>query len=679
MLNRIAGGYNRFRNSNESVYVDQDWASQIGLQGTSPSHFPTMAFGGNEWQGGTTHQIGSGAAGEGFNGSWIAQDDVTKVSGAHTFRFGYEYRKYFLNTRSKNGSGNFNFSPLQTDLPGFSDETGHSFASFLLGAVNSGGRGVSVLYSGFRNVSHAFYAADDWKITPKLTANLGIRWEVIMPFYEVTDRMSMVDLDMPNPAAGNLPGAFVFDRNRFQNVYPWMIGPRLGIAYQATDKIVVRAGYALTNTPPIRNDWGFDGFTTGYSGSIPINAGTSPTGFTDDPSYWLDNPFPSLQGTLPNTDPGQQLFTGVQTTNPNSTRLPYVQNYNVTIQYELPKQIVFEAAYVGNKGTRLWNSYWKNVNVLPATMLGQGDLLRDRVGNHPEFLPYAGYDTSQSVAQAMRPYPQYTGVAEAYPYYASSLYNSLQVTLTKHFSDSIGFLAAYTWSKALNLRRQRHQLRLDSRNPGLLQPRAERSTASFSIPHIFRMTWLYEPPIGKGKKLDAGKVGNFFIGGWRLSAVQEYRSGYPVAIGQSGLNTPEGFGSIRPDRLTADRTLGGASNELDFFNGTPYLNPAGWAESPRTSDGVPLRVGTAPRYENGLRGPHSSSESARLVKSFPIYESISFRARLRCHKPVEPPWPGVHHDRHLKSVVRHDQSLRLLRAQHSIGGSHLLVGDSPLD
>ena len=78
-----------------------------------------------------------------------------------------------------NGSGDFNFSPLQTDLPGFSDETGHSFGSFLLGAVNSGGRGVSVLYSGFRNPSHAFYAMDDWKVTPKLTVNLGMRWEII--------------------------------------------------------------------------------------------------------------------------------------------------------------------------------------------------------------------------------------------------------------------------------------------------------------------------------------------------------------------------------------------------------------------------------------------------------------------------------------------------------------------
>ncbi len=624
LLHRVAVGYNRFRNSNESVFVDEDWAGKIGLQNTSPAHFPTMEFTGNDWQGGQTNQIGSGAAGEGFNGSWIAQDEVTKIAGAHTLRFGYEYRKYFLNTRNKNGSGNFHFSPLQTDLPGFSDQTGHAFASFLLGAVNSGERNVSILYSGFRNASHAFYAADDWKITPKLTLNLGLRWEVIRPFSEVTNRMSMVDLSAANPAAGNRSGAFVFDRNHFQNTYPWMVGPRVGVAYQPTSKMVIRAGYGLTNMPPIRNDWGFDGFTSGYSANIPINAGTSPTGFTDDPSYWLDNPFPNLQSGLPDKDPGQQLYTGVQTTSPNSTRLPYVQNYNFTIQYQFPQDMVFEAAYIGNKGTRLWNSYWKQLNVLPATMLSQGDTLRDQVQSHPGLIPFAGFDTSQSVAQALRPFPQYTSVTEAYPYYGTSFYNSLQLTMTRHFGSSFGMLVAYTWSKALTFDDNAINYDWTRGTQDYFNRGLERAVASYSIPHVFRVTWLYEPPIGRGKAIDAGRVGNLLIGGWKFSAVHEYRSGYPIAVSQSGLNTPAGFGDIRPDRTSSERTVGGAPGNLDFFDGTAYLNPSGWAPSPQTPDGVPLRVGTAPRYEPGLRGPHSSSESARMTKTFPIWETIRF-------------------------------------------------------
>ena len=187
------------------------------------------------------------------------------------------------------------------------------------------------------------------------------------------------------------------------------------------------------------------------------------------------------------------------TTSPDSTRLPYVQNYNVTIQYQFPKDMVFEAAYIGNKGTRLWNSYWKQLNVLPATMLSMGDTLRDQVGNRPQFIPYSGFDTTQSVAQALRPYPQYTGVEEAYPYYGSSLYNSLQVTLTKHFTSSLGFLVAYTWSKALTYDDNAINYDWTRGTQDFFNRGLERSTASFSIPHVFRLTWLYEPPIGKGR------------------------------------------------------------------------------------------------------------------------------------------------------------------------------------
>ncbi len=622
VLNRIAAGYNRFRNSNESVYVDQGWPEKIGLKGVAPTHFPSMRFGGNEWQGGTIAQIGSSTAGESFNGSWIIQDDLTVIKGAHTFRFGYEYRKYYYNTRSKNGSGIFQFRPIQTQLAGFADETGNAFASFLLGAVHSASRGVTTLYSGFRHPSHGFYVMDDWKVTPRLTVNLGLRWEIIQPFYEVTDRMSMVDLNEPNPAAGGLPGAFVF-RDRFQDPYPWMITPRLGLAYRVSDKMVIRAGYAMTNMPQIRNNWGFGGFTRGFSASIPIVAGTSPTGFADDPAYWLDDPYPPLEAPLPNTDPGQGLFTGVQTTAPDSNRLPYVQNWNFTIQYLLPHEFVLEAAYIGNKGTRLRNSFWGQLNVLPAAMLSAGDLLIQPVADQPGYKPWDGFPGGQQVAQALRPWPQYTGVTEAYPYYGTSLYNSLQVTVKRNFSEGLGVLAAYTWSKALAYDDNALQVGWTRGTQDYFNRGLERSVASYSVPHVLRLTWIYELPFGRGKKWDLGGW-NYVLGGWTLSAIQEYRSGFPVAVGQSGIRTPRGFGSIRPDRTNAPQTVGGAPEDLDFFVGTPYLNPDGWAPVPKTGNNVPLRVGTAPRYEPNLRGPHSSSERFRLTKTFPIYETLEF-------------------------------------------------------
>ncbi|MBI1895474.1 MAG: TonB-dependent receptor, partial [Acidobacteria bacterium] len=271
LLNRLAAGYNRFRNTNVTAFINQDWAGKIGIQNTSPTHFPVMTFGGTEWQGGTLARLGSGNRNENFNGSWIYQDDLTYIQGSHSFRFGYEYRRYFYNERNFPSSGSFSFSPTSSWMPGFTTQTGHSFASFLLGAVNNASRDVVTLFPGFRQSSHAFYVTDDWKITPRLTANLGLRWEIIRPLWEVTDRMSMIDLNVPNPAAGNLPGALVF-RDRLQDTNWLQLGPRLGLAYRATDKLVVRAGYGITSTPPISNDWGYGGFTFGFNGDVPVQA-----------------------------------------------------------------------------------------------------------------------------------------------------------------------------------------------------------------------------------------------------------------------------------------------------------------------------------------------------------------------------------------------------------------------
>ena len=127
----------------------------------------------------------------------------------------------------------------------------------------------------------------------------------------VTGRMSVVDLDTPNPDANNLPGALVFP-DRVNDTYWKLFGPRFGFAYRATSKLVVRGGYAMTNTPPIRNDWGYGGyFTRGFDSNIPVRQGTSPTGFVDDPAMYLNQPYPSLSSPLPNTDPSQANFDKV--------------------------------------------------------------------------------------------------------------------------------------------------------------------------------------------------------------------------------------------------------------------------------------------------------------------------------------------------------------------------------
>lgn len=639
IVNRVAAGFNRFYNQNGArpETINQGWAEKLGIQNTSDAFFPTFNFSGTQYQSGTLAQIGSGGLYPSANGSWVFQDDLTWVRGAHTFHFGYQYNRYYYNERSPDGSGAFKFTPTQTDMPGYAPTTGNAFASFLLGAVSSANRGINPLSSGFRQPQHAFYAMDDWKVTPKLTLNAGLRWEIIPPFFERTGRVSYIDLTTPNPDAGNLPGALVFGKNP-STTYWKEFGPRLGFAYQATDKMVIRAGYAMLNTPPIRNDWGYGGFTYGYNASVSAKVGQSPTGFVDDPSMYLSQPFPSLKAVLPDTNPSSGNFDAYQTTAPDANRPAYTQNWNFTIQYQLPRSTVVEVAYVGNKGTRLWghssSSGFGQLNGVPASFLSLGDTLNDKVSDHPELIPYAGFPAGDyTVAQALRPHPQYIDVIEAFPYNTNSLYNSLQVTLTRHLTNGLGFIGAYTWSKTLGY--------VDGSGPGdyyvyVQDPynrKLERSITTFNYPQNFKLTWVYDLPFGKGKRFDL-HFANWVLGGWEFAATQGYHSGAPLSVSSSGLNTPAGFGSIRPDVILGQPlTLGGAPSSADYNNGTPYINPAAFQNVPMTTNGVPLRTGFAPRIFDGLRGPRSASEQVRMSKTFPIKERATVAVGVSATNP----------------------------------------------
>jgi hypothetical protein len=250
-----------------------------------------------------------------------------------------------------------------------------------------------------------------------------------------------------------------------------------------------------------------------------------------------------------------------------------------------------------------------------------GDILNDPVSLHPQYMPYASFDPSLTVAQAMRPYPQFFGVEEAYPYNSNSNYNSLQVTVTRHLTSGLGFLAAYTFSKAIGV--------VDSSGPGAYYTSTvqdyynrglERSVTSFNYPQNFKLTWVYETPVGKGKRFDLGWA-NYIVGGWQLAAIHNYRSGDSIPIYETGLNIPNGIGfAIRPDIVSSQLTVGGAPTKVDVNNGTPYLNPAAFALSPVTGNGTPLRVGTAPKYLANVRGPHSMSETFRMSKKFPLWK-----------------------------------------------------------
>lgn len=636
VINHFAIGYNRFRNSNESVFVDQGWPEKIGLQNVAPTHFPTLTFTGQPHQGGgigaivgtNMGRLGSGNAGEGINGSWIVQDDLTIIRGTHNFKAGFEHRRYYYNNRGKSGSGTFDFQPVQTGLPGFADGTGHAFASFLLGAVQSTSRGITLASPGHRIRQNAFYFSDDWKATRKLTLNLGIRWEIIGPLFEVAARMSNFDPGKPNPGAGNRPGALVFvddfGRKSFQDRFWGQFSPRFGFAYAYTKKLVLRGGYGINNAPPVIDGFSFPS-TFGYNGSISLNPANTPLRFAEDPVMYLHNRYPDFQGVLPNKNPALQNGQGITYMAKDSNRLPYVMNYNLGIQYELPAQTVVEVSYIGNKGTRLRSRGYDSLNQLPVSRLALGDTLRATVASRPEFSPYPGF--SGTVAQALRPYPQYTGVGQYWPNAGTSHYDSLQVLATRHFNRGLAVMAAYTFSKAIGLADSQidNEAIQDVYNRSL-----ERALNSYNVPHFFKLTWIYELPIGPGKLVNIPGVAGKILGGWTLTGIHNYRSGSLLGIRQGGITNVLSNGLTRPDAIPGAEKIIYEGGPVAFGTGTQYLNPAAWGRVPLTSNNVPLRLGTAPPVEPNIRGFHQYSEDFGIMKRFAFTEvhAIELRADM---------------------------------------------------
>ncbi|MBI2687049.1 MAG: TonB-dependent receptor [Acidobacteria bacterium] len=627
LLGRANLGYNRFGNINESYYVDQDWPAKVGLQNVPGTHFPYLTFSGQPYQGGgigANGRLSSNNRGGSFNGSTIGQVDFTKVSGKHNYKFGFENRRYYYNTRNKSGSGDFAFSPNQTAQPGFLNQSGHSFASFLLGTFNTSNRSVVASNFGHRWRTAGFYFQDDWKVTPRLTLNIGLRWEMVGGLIEVAGRMSGIDFALANSAAGNRPGALAFadDRGRqgFQDNYWKQISPKFGFAYALSNKLVMRGGYGINNTPPISNGFGFGG-TLGYNGNININSNTRVVPFAEAPLGNISDRYPDFAGVLPNKSATQANSQGIDYYPLTGNQLPYVQNWSFGFQYQLPANTVVEANYVGSKGTRLIAKGFSQPNNVPfSTVLQYGDLLpRPWTASSPIPAPFPGFVGTN--LQALRPYPQFTGINDILPNIGSSSYNSLQVQVTRHFTKGLAVLGAYTWSKAIGLTDNA----IDAENVAdVFNRNLERSITNYHYPHLAKLSWVYALPIGVNQPIKLHRVVDKFLGGWQLTAIHSWRSGNPLAISTGGITLPTG-NAVRPDLVPGVDVIANAEAGINFrgvvgapayLNSKAFVNPAVFAGG----QNVVTHLGTVGPYLSNIRDRRLTTFDASIQKMFKLTE-----------------------------------------------------------
>jgi Carboxypeptidase regulatory-like domain len=632
LLNHLGAGYNRLNNANSSLSLGGDWPSKIGLGGVAETTFPQILWSGTTAQGGSLTGLGRSNASIEPNGSTILANDTTWIHGGHSIRWGTEIRKYFYDQDYRgNTSGVFTFGPAQTADPRNAGTTGYSFASFMSGSVTKSSLTIASVNPQSRIWTPAFYVADDWKVSRRLTLNLGLRWDIVGGVYEVNGYSSGLGPDTANPGASGYPGALVFlsdlKRKSFQDTFYGELGPRLGFAYAVNDRLVVRGGYGLMYTPPIANVWGFatiDGYS-GYNNFATSNR---------EPVFYWDNGYPAYKHTLPNKDPELDNGSTISYAPRDSARQPYTQNYTIGLQYLLNKDTTITANYVGNKGFRLNAGNFANMNQLHPKYLSLGDTLLDDISQHPEIkLPYAGFEGS--VAQALLPYPQYSGggVTYQFPHSGRSDYNALQVVASRRLTKGLGFLVSYAFQKALTTT-DSAQWYYGGTSQDVYNRALEKSVASFDHTQQLRLTWIFELPVGKGRPLlNRGGVLNQVIGGWTITANQQYQSGNPLSIGTS-LDT-SGYlfnGTIRADVISGQPLTVSSSGRLDVASGTglQVLNPKAFAEPPTTPNGVVTHLGTSPRYFGNLRGRYQPSENFGIFKRFPFGEGkhIEFRADM---------------------------------------------------
>ena len=553
MLNHFNAGFtrrHRLETSGEGGFGG-DWASKFGLKGVGDQVFPKLTY---NYPG---NGINSPSDGDSvFNDNVFQYDDaVTWQKGRHNFRFGGEFRAAQFNLGILTGSaGQFNFTPGPTSTPADTN-SGFGFASFYLGAASNAYIDIPQI-NGWRAKYLAFFAADDWKVNNKLSLNLGLRFDMPIPVTEAQNRMSYVDPTLPNPGAGGLPGAYVFEGSGTgrlggsspQSIFKKAFGPRLGLAYTVGPNTVIRAGYGIYYSTQrvggfAEND--SQGFFSSYTYPNPASPQTPAVVLSQIAAYPGNLP-PFIDPTVMNNQ-SNALFIESKVDRPGT-----IQNWTLDVQRQLPAQTIIDVAYVGAHGDHL-QAFLHDPNQGTPNNLARGACLQVNVasqvgnpacaGQSVVAAPYAGF--SGTVSQALRPFPQYGTVtvdsATMDDPFGDYTYDALQVQITKRTNSGLSVLASYSWSKNITNADSEYPTEAaweGNGNSGALNTynlKAEKALSSFDIPQRVVLAWTYDLPFGKGKKFaNQGGPVNVLAGGWKIAAVQKYQSGTPLAVSSSG-------------------------------------------------------------------------------------------------------------------------------------------------
>jgi hypothetical protein len=661
LLLHLGAGYDTDYLGRPSVTPDFDACGQLGLCSQAfqrPATFPLLT-GLNDTTGGGTSIAGPPGRADNVYSTVDTIASLTWVKGKHTFKFGGngEFQGSYTITVN-NLSGTYGFSPGQTAMPylvntssGSSvasigpNHIGLPYASFLLGAVDTAEVDPPSSVR-FGKQQWGSYVQDSWKVTRKLTLDLGLRYDYGTWYKEQFGRSPNFTPTLANPAAGGHPGAVTYQATcscNFAKNYPLGFGPRLGFAYQVRSKTVIRGGFGIEYTGT-----GVAQVFGAASGNAAASNRFSPSSVPGAPLMTLGqgvsingSPLTAAQIAWPNFSTGFYPIGGVvpsagpQYYDPNAGRPARQYQYSLSLQREVARNLVVQAAYIGNRGV-WWPTYvgspLTNYNYLSSSILSQyglslnnpADLVtllsplnQPGAGRFQNQVPFAGFPLSATVAQSLRPYPQFTSISLVNAPLGDSWYDSLQVTANKRFSGGLQFDFAFTWSKSMDN---------FGGTPDVENRALAKSLSGLDQPLVTRVGFTYTLPKWGPKGL------SYAVRDWMFNGFVYYASGTPLSPPTA--NTT-GYASGLSQATIANLTFQSSSRQvrtgqplylqnLDCHcfdpNTTFVLNPAAWANP------APGQFGGASTYSD-FRGERRPVENFAFGRQFRIRERMSLNIR----------------------------------------------------
>ncbi len=510
--------------------------------------------------------------------TYSAVASVTKIVGNHSIKAGFEF-KHNRNLDDGYFTGNMAFNKRPTEDPQNAESTGSAVAAYLLGLPNTAqrniGRGTTAI---MRKEDYSFYFQDDWKVTPKLTLNLGLRYDLIEYPKHRDDLLASIDIetgqflwDGVNPVTGEAPNA---RRGIVEPDYN-NIAPRAGLAYRIGEKSTIRAGYGvfymsnyLWEAQGIRGNWPF-----------AISETLSNLNERTELSYVETAFSPQLE-----IEKGSTVAPRAQHIVNRNNRVSYTQQWNLHVQRQLTDSLMVELGYVGTQGSDM--SSFVNTNTAPP---------------------------APGEVNPRRPFPEY-GAMSIMTNEATSNYHGLQFKAEKRFSEGLSFRTNYAWGKTIDTLGAGFSASKSPQNP--LDPDSDRALSDLHRSHVFTADYIWELPFGRNRRFGSnmGPAAGAILGGWQVTGVVTANTGVPinVVIPRDIANIGPRVQAQRPD-LVGDPLAGVSGAPEQSLNRSAFAEPA------------PYTFGNAGR--NIVTGPGLFQMDFGLYKNFRLTETMGLQVR----------------------------------------------------